>query len=88
MILEYTSCTAILDAMVKTGVYVLEEDSRKLLYLNKRACKISPEAKPGSPCPPALTALLGPGVTAEGPLPEGIRTSYSERWGGVVDVSR
>lgn len=32
MILEYTSCTAILDAMVKTGVYVLEEDSRKLLY--------------------------------------------------------
>ena len=87
MILEYTSCTAILDAMVKTGVYVLEEDSRKLLYLNKRACKISPEAKPGSPCPPALTALLGPGVTAEGPLPEGIRTGYSERWGGVVDVS-
>jgi len=77
MILEYTSCTAILDAMVKTGVYVLEEDSRKLLYLNKRACKITPEAKPGSPCPPELTALLGPGVTAEGPLPEGIRTSYS-----------
>ena len=26
-------------------------------------------------------------MTAEGPLPEGTRTGYSERWGGVVDVS-
>lgn len=88
MILDYTSYAAILDAMVRTGVYVVEEGSHKLLYLNKRAREVSPEAEVGSPCPEDLTELcsrcLPPAAEA---LQDGARTGYSARWGGVVDVS-
>lgn len=88
MILEYTSYTAILDAMKKTGVYVVEEGSHRLLYLNKRAREVSPEAALNGPCPADLTGLCSrclPPVTDE--LQEGDRIGYSARWGGVVNVS-
>lgn len=85
--MEYTSYAAILDAMVKTGVYVVEEGTYRLLYLNKRAREISPEAQPGAPCPPDLTELYSRCLPpAEGSLQEGSRVGYSTRYGGVVEV--
>ena len=86
--MEYTSYTAILDAMIKTGVYVVAEGTHKLLYLNKRAREVSPEAKLGGPCPVDLTDLCSRCLpqSADG-LQEGTRIGYSARCGGVVDVS-
>lgn len=86
--MEYTSYTAILDAMAKTGVYVVEEGSHRLLYLNKRAREVSPEAAPDGPCPEDLTELCRcclPPAAEE--LQDGARVGYSARWGGMVDVS-
>ena len=50
MILEHTGCAAILDAIEKTGIYVLDQADHSVLYLNKRAREASPGAKPGTPC--------------------------------------
>ena len=49
MILEHTGCAAILDAIEKTGIYVLDQADHSVLYLNKRAREASPGAKPGTP---------------------------------------
>lgn len=86
--MEYTSYTAILDAMVKTGVYVVEEGSHNLLYLNKRAREVSPEAELGGHCPADLTELCSRCLPLSADvLQDGTRVGYSSRWGGVVDVS-
>lgn len=85
--LEYTSYAAILDAMVKTGVYVVEEETHRLLYLNRRAREISPEAQVGAPCPPDPAELYGRCLpSAADSFQEGSRIGYSPRCGGVVEV--
>lgn len=82
------SYAAILDAMGKTGVYVVEENDHTLLYLNKRAREVSPEAVVGGPCPTDLKDLCGRCLPLSADaLQEGTRVGYSDRHGGVVDVA-
>ena len=48
--MENSDLAAILNAMPTTGVYVIREEDRGLLYFNQRVREVSPEAELGKPC--------------------------------------
>lgn len=78
----------ILNAMPETGVYVIRETDRGLLYFNKRVQEVSPEARLGMPCYAAWAGSCSscPLLTM-GNRPESRAVSYNESYGGVVDIT-
>ena len=78
----------ILNAMPKTGVYVVREEDRSLLYFNKRVQEISPEARLGVPCRDVWAGSCSccP-LSAIGDRQENRTVSYNDPYGGVVDVT-
>ncbi len=86
--LENSDLAAILNAMPTTGVYVIREEDRGLLYFNQRVREVSPEAELGKPC-----YTFWGGSCACCPLPyakdgrESRTVSYNAPYGGMVDVT-
>lgn len=86
--MEHTGYTAILDAMGKTGIYVVDEKSHRVLYLNKQAREASPGMEPGAPCLKKLNnSCSGCPLLAIGERAESRSVSYSPRYGGIVDAA-
>lgn len=86
--LENRDYEKILNAMPKTGVYVVREEDRSLLYFNKRVQEISPEARLGVPCRDVWAGSCSccP-LAAIGGRQENRTVSYNDPYGGVVDVT-
>lgn len=42
-----SNLTAMLDSLCETGIYVIEQDTKKLLYYNKKFKKLNPKAEIG-----------------------------------------
>lgn len=78
----------ILNAMPETGVYVIREEDRSLLYFNKRVQEVSPEARLGVACHGiwAGSCSCCPLLTI-GDRQESRSVSYNEQYGGVVDIT-
>ena len=78
----------ILDAMQDTGIYVIREDDHRLLYLNHRVQKVTPEARPGMVCH-ALWPESCPNcpLLTIGSHSESRSVSYSSPFGRVVDIT-
>ena len=78
----------ILGAMRDTGIYVIREDDHRILYLNHRVQKVTPEARPGMVChelwPESCPSC--PLLTI-GSRPESRSVSYSSPFGQVVDIT-
>lgn len=86
--MEHTDYAAILDAIGKTSIYVLDEADHSVLYLNKRARAASPGAEPGTPCPQKLNgSCSGCPLAAIGQQAESRSVSCSAPHGGIVDIS-
>lgn len=86
--MENHEYAAILDAMPKTGVYVIRESDHALLYLNKRAREASPGVRLGVPCPGREAGSCG--VCLLPSMDDGERAwsvSYDPHYGGVADVT-
>ncbi len=86
--MEHTGCAAILDAIEKTGIYVLDQADHSVLYLNKRAREASPGAKPGTPCLKKQNGSCGGcPLLAVGDRSESRSAGYSALYGGTVDTA-
>ncbi|MCI8942783.1 MAG: hypothetical protein HFF71_07120 [Oscillospiraceae bacterium] len=86
--MEHTGCAAILDAIEKTGIYVLDQADHSVLYLNKRAREASPGAKPGTPCLKKQSGSCGGcPLLAVGDRSESRSAGYSALYGGTVDTA-
>ena len=78
----------ILGALPDTGVYVIREEDRRILYFNKKVREVSPEVRLGDACHEIWTGSCNccPLLTIEGRR-ESRSVSYNASYGGVVDVS-
>ncbi len=78
----------ILNAMPKTGVYVIRQDDHALLYFNRHIAEIAPKTRLGMPCHQIWTSICSccPLLSINGKQ-ESRSISYSEDFGGVVDLS-
>lgn len=86
--LENRDYESILNAMPETGVYVIRASDHEILYLNKRACEASREARPGASCSALWTGSCG-GCPLSGMEDRQQYRSigYNESYGGLVDVT-
>ncbi|MDE7245325.1 MAG: hypothetical protein K2O18_15320 [Oscillospiraceae bacterium] len=77
----------ILDAMPKTGVYVIRQDDHTVLYFNKFIEEVSPKTRLGMPCHQIWTTICSscPLLSIQGKQ-ESRSINYSEVLGGVVDM--
>lgn len=88
IIVENQSYAAILDAMPKTGVYVIREADHGVLYLNRRMREIVPGAALDCPCPKEAGRVCGICLLPTmGDRQQLSAVSYDARFGGVVDVT-
>lgn len=79
---------AILDAVPKTGVYVVREADHALLYLNKRAKELSPGAQLGNACPGQATGSCGICLLSSmGGKAESQAVSFDSCIGEMVDLT-
>lgn len=78
----------ILNAMPETGVYVVREEDRAILYFNQRVREVSPDVRLGTPCYAVWAGTCGccPLLTIEG-RQESRSVSYNDPYGGVVDIT-
>ncbi len=74
--------------MPDAGVYVIQETDRALLYVNKHARDVSPQASPGIPCHQVWSGSCDccP-LTAIGSRPQNRTVSYNAAYGGIVDLT-
>jgi len=79
---------AILDAVPKTGVYVIREADHALLYLNHRAKVLSPDAQVGNACPGQATGSCGLCLLSSmGDKSESQAVSFDASIGEMVDLT-
>ena len=78
----------ILNAMLETGVYVVREEDRGILYYNRRAQEATPEVRLGIPCYEVWSGSCGccPLLTI-GDQSENRTVNYNDSYGGVVDIT-
>lgn len=78
----------ILNAMPETGVYVIREADKSLLYFNKRVQEVSPGARLGVACHEVWAGSCNccPLLTI-GDRQESRSVSYNDPYGGVVDIT-
>ena len=86
--MELKDYEKILNTMPGTGVYVVREEDRGLLYFNKRVREISPEACLGTPCYEVWTGSCSccPLKNIDG-RQEAHSVSYNDPYGGIVDIT-
>ncbi len=86
--MEIKDYEEILNAIPDTGIYVIREDDRSLLYYNKRAEEVSRGARLGVPCHQVWTGACSscPLLTI-GERTENRTVSYNDLYGGIVDVT-
>ncbi len=88
MDLESRDFEKILDAMPETGVYVVREEDRGILYFNERARKASPDARLGIPCHEVWGGACGGcPLLAMGDRRESRSVGYNSAYGGMVDIT-
>lgn len=86
--MEIRDYEEILNAMPGTGVYVIREEDRGLLYYNRRAEEVSRGVHIGLPCYQAWTGSSGScPLLAIGDRAENHTVSYNEPYGGMVDIT-
>lgn len=88
MNLENQDYERILNTMPGAGVYVIREEDHGILYFNKRAKEVSPEAAPGVPCHElwAGSCACCP-LRTIGDRQESCSVGYNDSYGGVVDIT-
>lgn len=74
--------------MPETGVYVVREEDRAVLYFNRRVREVSPDVRIGTPCYAVWAGACSccPLLTIEG-RQESRSSGYNEVYGGVVDIT-
>ena len=78
----------ILDALPDTGVYVVREADRRILYFNRKIREVSPAARLGGPCREIWSGSCAccPLLTIEDRR-ESRSVSCSDSYGGLVDLT-
>lgn len=78
----------ILSAMPDTGVYVIQETDRRLLYFNQKVREITPEVRLGDACFEVWAGSCSccPLLTIEGRRTNR-SVSYNAAYGGIVDIT-
>lgn len=77
----------ILNAMQKTGVYVIREDNHGLLYFNRRVREITPDVEMGKACHDLWSSSCGHcPLLVMGNKSESRSVSYDHPFGKAVDI--
>lgn len=78
----------VLNAMPETGVYVIQAEDHRLLYFNQRAKEVTPGLQMGRVCHPmGGRDCRDCPIQTSGERQENCTISYSEFYGGVVEVT-
>lgn len=83
-----TNLQKALDSMKETGLYVIEQDTHKLLYFNKRVKEVSPGARLGMKCHDLWAGTCGDcPLTDMGERDFNHTIHYNDPFGEIVDIS-